>query len=67
MHKLKPVLENYTNKILWGFKIQIDHPIPARRPNSMLINKRKIISHLRDFAVPVDYKGKIKENEKMYK
>ena len=33
MHKLKSVLENETHKIHWGFKIQMDNPIPVRRPD----------------------------------
>ena len=39
MHKLESVLE--THKILWDFKIQIDHLILARRPNQVVINKKR--------------------------
>ena len=40
---LKParVLENDTHKLLWDFDIQPDHLISARRPDLILINKKK--------------------------
>ena len=36
-----PVLENATHKLLWDFNIQTDHLIPARRPDLIIINKKK--------------------------
>ena len=41
MHKPETVLENNTHKILWDFKIKTDHPIPARRSDRVVINKKK--------------------------
>ena len=41
MHKPETVLENEMHKILWDFKIQMDHLILARRPHLVLINKKK--------------------------
>ena len=41
MHNPAPVLENDSHKLLWGFNIQTDHLIPARRPDLIIINKRK--------------------------
>ena len=41
MHNLAPVLENDSHKLLWGFNIQTDHLIPARRPDLIIINKKK--------------------------
>ena len=38
--KNENVVENETNKILWDLEIQTDHPIPAWRPDHMLINKK---------------------------
>ena len=35
------ILENDTHKLLWGFNIQTDHQIPARRPDLIIINKIK--------------------------
>ena len=51
MHKPNSNLENKMHKILWDFVIQMDHPIPARRPEQMLINKK--ICHLVDFTIPM--------------
>ena len=36
-----PVLENDTHKLLWDFNIQTDQQIPARRPDLIIINKKK--------------------------
>ena len=41
MHNQAPVLENDTHKLLWGFNMQTDHRIPARRPDLIIINKKK--------------------------
>ena len=63
MHKSEPVLENDAHKLLWDFNIHTYHIIPARNPDLIIINnkrKRKII----DFAVPADYRIKLKECRK---
>ena len=67
MHKPENVLENETHKIIWGFEIITDHPIPAGRPDLVLINKKERTCQLVDFAVPADHRVKMKENEKMDK
>ena len=36
-----PVIENDTHKLLWDFDIQTDHVISARRPDLIIINKKK--------------------------
>ena len=41
MNKPKSVLQNEMHKILWDFKIQTDHLILARRPDLVLIYKKK--------------------------
>ena len=41
MHNPAAVLENDTHKHLWDFDIQMDHIILARRPNLIVINKKK--------------------------
>ncbi len=41
MHNPAPVLENDSHKLLWDFDIQTDHLIPARRPDLIIINKKK--------------------------
>ena len=41
MHNSAPVLENDLHKLLWDFNIQTDHLIPARRPDLIIINKKR--------------------------
>ncbi len=41
MHNPAPVRENDTHKLLWDFDIHTDHLIPARRPDLIIINKKK--------------------------
>ena len=64
MHNTAPVLENDSYKLLWDFNIQTDHLIPARRPDLIIINKRKRICKIVDFAVPADHRINLKEGEK---
>ena len=60
-----PVLENDQHKLLWDFNIQTDHLIQARRPDLIIINKKKKrICKIVDFAVPADHKINLKESEK---
>ena len=64
MHNTAPVLQNDTHKLLWDFNIQTNHLIPARRPDLIIINKKKKICKIVDFAVPADHRIKLKECEK---
>ena len=66
MYNSESVLENETHKLLWDFKIQTDHLISARRPDLIIINKKRGGGNCRivDFAVPVDHRVKLKECEK---
>ena len=65
MHNPAPVLENPTHKLLWDFDIQADHLISARRPDLLVINKKKKRTcKIVDFAVPDDHRIKLKESEK---
>ena len=41
MHNPAPVFENDTHKLLLDFNIQTDHLILARRPDLIIINKKK--------------------------
>ena len=41
MHNPESVFENETHNILWDFDIQTDHLISARRPDKVIVNKRK--------------------------
>ena len=58
MHHPAPVLENNTHKLLWDFDIHTDHPISARRPDLIIINKK------RELAAPADHRIKLKEYKK---
>ena len=60
MHNPAPVLENDSHKLLWDFNIQTDHLIPARRLDLIIINKRKRICKIVDFAVPADHRINLK-------
>ena len=66
MHNPAPVLENDTHKHLWDFDIQMDHLISTRRPDLIIINKKKKkkICRIVDFAVPAYHRIKLKECEK---
>ena len=65
MHNLESDFENETYKILWDFEMQMGHLVQARKPNVVLIKKKKRTCHLVDFAVPEDHKLKVKEGKNM--
>ena len=58
MHNPAPALEDNTHKLLWDFDIDTDQLIPARRPNLIIINKKKRICKIVYFALPVDHRIK---------
>ena len=64
MHNPESILENETHKILWNFEILTDHLTPAKRPDLMIINKKKTTYRKENFAVSADHRVKMKENEK---
>ena len=64
MHNPPPVLENDSHKLLWDFNIQTDQLISARRPGLIIINKKKRICKIVNFAVPTDLRINLKECEK---
>ena len=61
MHNPASVLENDTHKLLWDFDVKPDHLISARRSDLIIINKKKRTCKIVDFAVPADYRIKLKE------
>ena len=67
MHNSETVLENETYEFLWDFEIQTDHLISTRRPDPVIINKKKRTCQIVDFAVLADLIVKLKENEKTYR
>ena len=66
MHNPEPVLENVSHKVLRDFDIQTDHLISARRPDLIIINKKKKkkICKIFDSAVPSYHRINPKECEK---
>ena len=56
-----------THKLPWDFDIQPDHLISARRPDLIIIDKKKRTRKIVDFAVLVDYRILLKENDMKYK
>ena len=66
MHKPESILKNGIHKIVWNFERQMDHYILARKLD-LVLTKQKRTCHLVNFAVEVDHKVKIKENEKIDK
>ena len=67
MHNPAGVWENETHKLLWDFDIHTDHLISARRPDVIIINKKRRICKIVYFAVPADRRIKLKEWEKKNK
>ena len=61
MHNPASVLEKNTHKLLRYFDIQTDYLISDRRPDLIIMNKRKKICKIVDFAVPADHRIKLKE------
>ena len=66
MQKPECIQENEIHKIIWDVEIQIDHLIPARRSDLVVINKKKT-SSIVDLAFPADHKVKMKESEKRHR
>ena len=67
MHKPESILENETQKILRDLKIQIDHLIPVRRQDIVLINKKRRTHHQVDLVILAEHRGEMKENKKIDK
>ena len=66
MHNQASVLEKDTCKLFWDFNIRRDRLISARRPDLIIINKKKKkrICKIVDFAVPADHRINVKECKK---
>ena len=64
MHNPASVLKNNAHKLSWDFGIQTDHLIPARRPDLIIINKKKRTCKIVDFAVPGGPQNKSEEKWK---
>ena len=66
-HEPESVLESEDYKILWDFSIQTDHVIEARRPDLVVVDKKRRTCKIIDFAVPGDSRIEEKEKEKIEK
>ena len=58
MYKAESDLENATREIVWNFKIQTDHQIPARRPDSVDYQEKKklVCKWILLFQLAIDWK-----------
>ena len=65
MHNPASVLKNNTYKLLWDFGVHKYHLISTKRPDLIIINKKKKrICKIVDFTVPTDHRIKVEEWEK---
>ena len=70
MYNPEYFMEKETHKLLWDFDIETEYLIPARRPDLVIVNKKKKRERTYrtvDFAVPEDHRVKITESEKRNK
>ena len=66
-HNPDGTAENNDVKLLWDINIQCDHVIEARRPDIVIIDKRRQSGIIVDIAVPADGRVHEKEREKVEK
>ena len=52
---------------MWDFRIQTDHVIEARRPDLVVVDKKKKSCKIIDFPVPGDRRIEEKEKDKIEK
>ena len=67
IHIPASVPKNDTHKFQEDFDKETDHLILARRPDLIVINKKKRTWKIIDFAVLADHRIKLKESEKKLK
>ena len=67
IHNPASVLENDMHKLLWDFDIQTDYLISARRPDLIIINKKKRTCKIVNFAILADHRVKLKKSQKKVK
>ena len=48
MHKAESVPKNEMHNILWEVEMQVDHPIPTRRADEVIINNNNKRTSLKD-------------------
>ena len=52
--------------MLWDIEVHTDHHIEARRPDLIIVDKKKNTCKIVDFAIPADYRVERKEREKRF-
>ena len=58
MHNLTPVIEDRTHKLLWDFDIHTDYLISARKPDLIIINKKREFAKLSTLLKECEKKDK---------
>ena len=66
-HMLEGAVENEEVKVLWDINVHCDNMIEARRPDLIVIDKKKQKGIIIDIAVPADVRVGEKEREKVKK
>ena len=66
-HKPDPVCDSEKFKLLWGFKIEMDHHIEHNKPDILLLNKEERSCWIIDIACPFDIRIVNKERERKWK
>ena len=61
MNNQESVLENETHKLFLDFDIKTDHL--TRRPDLVIVTKKKRNCRIVDFAIPADHWVKLNESE----
>ena len=64
MFNPESALKNKPHKLLWYFEIQTDYLISARRPDLIIINKKRRTCRIVDFTITANHRVKLKEREK---
>ena len=67
VHLADKVVENKDVKVLSDFNIQVDKFIEVRRPDIILVRKKKEGSTIVDIAVPGDIRTQMKKDKKIEK
>ena len=67
MNQKENVLENEDLKTLWDRSIQTGHVTEARRPDLVVVDKKRRTCKIIDFAIPGDSSIEEKEKDKIEK
>ena len=62
MQRPESVLKNKTHNVPCDFEMQTGYLVPTKKPNLVIVYKRKGTFHHVAFTVPADHQVKIKRN-----